>query len=122
MKPDSVDGMDRELVSDFVRKRIAALNAARSILVASPRVECDSNETKCGDTCSPDGACSVRKGALPTFIAAISDSDTTNRTAEAHADTELQHMGCPICIACFAGILPNEQVPFHPLTCDLDLG
>lgn len=113
MKPDSVDGMDRELVSDFVRKRIAALNAARSVMV--PRVDSDSNETKCGDTCSTDGTCSIRKGALTTSIAAILESGTTNRALEVPADTELQHMGCPICIACFAGTQPNEQVPIHPL-------
>ena len=112
MKPNPNQSLDRELVSNFVRKRIEALNAARSKLATSPRLPGkDVNESRCGDVCVSNEKCGDRgSNSSTTADTAESSCDTTHTNAEVSSDGELVHMGCPICIACFAGIQTNDQV------------
>ena len=112
MKPNPLQSLHRELVSNFVRKRIEALNAARSKLATSPRLPGkDVDVSRCGDECGSNAKCGDRgSNSSTTADTAESSCDTAQTNTEVASDAELVHMGCPICIACFAGIQTNEQV------------
>jgi hypothetical protein len=112
MKPNPLQSLDRELVSNFVRKRIEALNAARSKLATSPRLlGKDADVSRCGVECESNAKCCDRgSNSSTTADTAESSCDTAQTNTEIASDVELVHMGCPICIACFAGIQTNEQV------------
>lgn len=99
-------------MSNFVRKRIEALNAARSKLATSPRLlGKDVDVSRCGDKCASDAKCGDRgSNSSTTADTAESSCDTAQTNTEVTSDGELVHMGCPICIACFAGIQTSEQV------------
>lgn len=95
MEHDTSVSAEREKVSNFVRQRIAALTTAR-LKVARPPCSPEEN----GETCTHNG------GSL--LVESISDKDDNRK--DIFADEELQHAGCPICIACFAGMQSTEQV------------
>lgn len=95
MEHDTSVSAEREKVSNFVRQRIAALTTAR-LKVARPSCSLEEN----GETCTNNG------GSLQHE--SISDKDDNRK--DILADEELQHAGCPICIACFAGMQSSEQV------------
>lgn len=78
-------------MSDFVRKRIEALNnsSVNSLLGDAPG---------CYD-------------CISSSAIVVSTNDSRNEAAV--SECELIHKGCPICIACFAGFNPNEQVAYN---------
>ena len=90
-------GVERKLMSDFVRKRIEALN--------SSSVESSSGDIPgCYD-------CADGSGII------ISATDDNHDTLPVR---ELIHKGCPICAACFAGFNPNEEVTFYGLVSNVE--
>jgi hypothetical protein len=95
MEHDTTVSAEREKVSNFVRQRIAALTTARLKIARPP---CSPEEN--GDTCTHNGGSSQ--------VESITEKDDNRK--DILADEELQHAGCPICIACFAGMQSSEQV------------
>ena len=90
-------GVERKLMSDFVRKRIEALNRSNV-------------ESSLGDI-SGCYDCADGSGTI------VSATDGNRDTVAVH---ELIHKGCPICTACFAGFNPNEQVTFYGLVTNVE--
>ena len=103
MEHDLSISLEREKVSNFVRQRIAALNTARWKMGRQPYSSDANGEIiVCEDTCMLNGVCQSWSPATVS-VESVTEKDIL-------ADEELQHMGCPICIACFAGMQPTEQV------------
>ena len=102
MEHDLSMSSERERVSNFVRQRIAALNTARWKMGRQPLLDANGGMIVCEDTCTLNGVCQSWSPAT-VLVESVTEKDIL-------ADEELQHMGCPICIACFAGMQPTEQV------------
>ena len=114
MEYDASINSEREKVSNFVRQRIAALNTARWKAGSRPPCSTDANGDMiiCEDACTVNGDCpTCTNNASPATVLVESISDKDDNRKDILADEELQHIGCPICIACFAGMQSIEQVP-----------
>ena len=104
-KTNRARGVDRKLMSDFVRKRIEALSIPSCALSSS-----SSNDAACDSCISGKG----KNGAVRGM-----NDDTDGSCDEVESGCYPIHKGCPICIACFAGFNPQlsqEQVRFSPPT------
>ena len=116
MKPERVEGMERKLMSDFVRKRIEALTT-------------NTMNDDCGDVMdakfmkSEKGSNSTMSTTTDSFRSSstLDNNDNIDRNIDRNIDdvatntnsSEPRHKGCPICTACFAGFKPpvsSEQV------------
>ena len=112
MEHDASISSERERVSDFVRQRITALNTAR-LKIVRPSCSRDANGDMiiCVDTCTLNNGCPIwSSNTSPATVLVESITDKDDNRKDILADEELQHMGCPICIACFAGMQSIEQV------------